>query len=61
MDFTDEENSHIFEFFAVGVFAIRILAQYTFKNYGKRLCSKCAEAEKKKKESVVDENNENKD
>ena len=44
-----------------GGLSIEELAGYTFKNYGKKLCSKCAEAEKKKKESVIDENNENKD
>ncbi|MBS7390119.1 MAG: hypothetical protein KIG33_07275 [Oscillospiraceae bacterium] len=43
-----------------GGLSIEELAGYTFKNYGKRLCSKCAEAEKKKKESTengTDDNN----
>ena len=43
-----------------GGMSIEELAGYTFKKYGKKLCSKCA-AEEKKKESVTDENNENKD
>lgn len=44
-----------------GGLSIEELADYTFKNYGKKLCSKCAAEEKKKKESMSNENNENQD